>query len=98
MGKLIFFFFNILVLLHYLLQEVLGTFPWLKILYSFQKGIFYLMPHIGLFNGQLSFFIIALQNARCRRLPNRLQEVVCMGIPDICCGTNALIILINFLS
>lgn len=56
------------------------------------------MPHIGLFNGQLSFFIIALQNARCRRLPNRLQEVVCMGIPDICCGTNALIILINFLS
>lgn len=56
------------------------------------------MPHISLFNGQLSFFIIALQNARCRRLPNRLQEVVCMGIPDICCGTNVLIILIKFVS
>ncbi|XP_050474315.1 phospholipid-transporting ATPase ABCA1-like [Bombus huntii] len=77
-----------LVLLHYLLQEVLGNFPWLKILYSIQKEIFYLIPHISLFNGQLSFFIAALQNARCRRLPNRLQEVVCMGIPDICCALN----------
>lgn len=64
------------------------TFNRLKILHSIQKGTFRLIPHVSLFHGQLSFFDIALQNARCRRLPNRLQEVVCLGTEDICCGTN----------
>ena len=43
---------------------------------------------MSLFHGQLSFFNIAIQNARCRQLPNRLQDVVCLAVSDICCGTN----------
>ncbi|KAK9310741.1 hypothetical protein QLX08_000052 [Tetragonisca angustula] len=75
-----------LVLLQYLFHQVTYTFNYLKILHSIQKGTFRLIPHVSLFHGQLSFFNVALQNARCRRLPNRLQEVVCLGTEDICCG------------
>lgn len=87
MNKLIFFYY-ILVLFQYLLHEVINNFDNLKILYSIQKNLFRLIPHVSLFHGQLSFFNIAIQNARCRRLPNRLQDVVCLALSDICCGKN----------
>ncbi|XP_076238688.1 ATP-binding cassette sub-family A member 17 isoform X2 [Calliopsis andreniformis] len=76
----------VLVLLQYLLHEIIGSFESLKVLHVIQKRLFQLIPHVSLFHGQLSFFNVALQNARCRRLPNRLQEVVCLGSRDICCG------------
>lgn len=74
------------VLFQYLLHEVIHNFDNLKILYSIQKNLFRLIPHVSLFHGQLSFFNIAIQNARCRQLPNRLQDVVCLAVSDICCG------------
>lgn len=62
-------------------------FDWLNPLHILQKGIFRLIPYVSLFHGQLSFFNIAVQNARCRRLPNRLHEVVCLARnSDPCCG------------
>lgn len=87
MSKPIFFYY-ILVLFQYLLHEVIHNFDKFKILYSIQKNLFRLIPHVSLFHGQLSFFNIAIQNARCRRLPNRLQDVVCLALSDVCCGTN----------
>ena len=75
-----------LVLLQFLLHEVIHSFENLKVLHAFQKRLFRLIPHVSLFHGQLSFFEVALQNSRCRRLPNRLQDVVCLGFRDICCG------------
>ncbi|XP_076395704.1 phospholipid-transporting ATPase ABCA3 isoform X2 [Megachile rotundata] len=72
-------------LLQYLLHEVIFRFEYLKVLHAIQKRIFRLIPHVSLFHGQYSFFEIAVQNARCRRLPNRLQSVVCLAPMDICC-------------
>ncbi|XP_076173170.1 ATP-binding cassette sub-family A member 17 isoform X2 [Ptiloglossa arizonensis] len=74
------------VLLQYLLHEVIHSFQNLHVLYIIQKRLFRLIPHVSLFHGQLSFFNVAVQNARCRRLPNRLMDVVCLGLRDVCCG------------
>ncbi|CAK9811271.1 Phospholipid-transporting ATPase ABCA3 [Anthophora quadrimaculata] len=74
-----------LVLLQYLFHMVIHSFDSLKVLHSIQKRLFRLMPHVSLFHGQLSFYNIALQNARCRRLPKRLQDIVCLGLMDTCC-------------
>jgi len=65
---------------------VIHSFDWLDPLHVLQKGIFRLIPYVSLFHGQLSFFNIAVQNARCRRLPNRLHDVVCFANRDPCCG------------
>ncbi|XP_076288268.1 phospholipid-transporting ATPase ABCA3 isoform X2 [Lasioglossum baleicum] len=73
------------VLLQYLLHEVIHNFNSLRVLHMIQKRLFRLLPHVSLFHGQLSFFTVALQNARCRRLPNRLLDVVCLGLKDPCC-------------
>nr|XP_034183985.1 retinal-specific phospholipid-transporting ATPase ABCA4-like [Osmia lignaria] len=73
------------VLFQYLLHEVVHSFDRLRILHAIQKRIFRLIPHVSLFHGQLSFFNVAVQNARCRRLPKRLQDVVCLGFKDVCC-------------
>ncbi|XP_053973007.1 retinal-specific phospholipid-transporting ATPase ABCA4-like isoform X1 [Hylaeus volcanicus] len=75
-----------LVLLQYLLHEVIHSFENLRVLYLIQKRLFRLIPHVSLFHGQLSFFDVAIQNARCRRLPDRLLDVVCIGVKDVCCG------------
>ncbi|KOC60391.1 ABC transporter A family member 6 [Habropoda laboriosa] len=75
-----------LVLLQYLLHEVIHSFDSLKVLHSIQKRLFRLVPHVSLFHGQLSFYNVALQNARCRRLPKRLQDIVCLGLMDTCCS------------
>ncbi|XP_011699647.1 PREDICTED: uncharacterized protein LOC105456952 [Wasmannia auropunctata] len=59
----------------------------LRQLYILQKRIFPLMPYVSLFHGQLSFFDVSLQNARCRRLPNNLQDIICLSEQkDLCCG------------
>ncbi|XP_076644769.1 phospholipid-transporting ATPase ABCA3 [Halictus rubicundus] len=73
------------VLLQYLLHQVFYAISELRVLHMIQKRLFRLLPHVSLFHGQLSFFNVATQNARCRRLPNRLLEVVCLGITDVCC-------------
>lgn len=73
-------------LIQYLLHEVIYSFDWLKPLHITQKVIFRLIPYISLFHGELSFFNIAVQNARCRRLPNILQDIVCLVRGDFCCG------------
>ncbi|XP_076622006.1 phospholipid-transporting ATPase ABCA3 [Colletes latitarsis] len=75
-----------LVLIQYLLHEVIHSFTNLNILYIIQKRLFRLIPHVSLFHGQLAFFNVAIQNARCRQLPNRLLDVVCLGYRDVCCG------------
>ncbi|XP_012054736.1 PREDICTED: ATP-binding cassette sub-family A member 1 [Atta cephalotes] len=74
-----------LVIIQYVLHQVLGNFDWLNPLHILQKRIFRLIPYVSLFHGQLSFFNIAVQNARCRRLPNILHGVVCLA-KDPCCG------------
>ncbi|CAL7939780.1 unnamed protein product [Xylocopa violacea] len=75
-----------LVLFQYLLHEVTHSFDYLKVLYSIQKRLLVFIPHVSLFRGQLSFFNVAIQNARCRRLSNQLLNVVCLGNKDVCCG------------
>lgn len=85
----------ILVLVQYLLHQVIHSFDWLNPLHVLQKGIFRLIPYVSLFHGQLSFFNIAVQNARCRRLPNRLHEVVCFARQDPCCGKIIIIFTYN---
>ncbi|XP_011644080.1 retinal-specific ATP-binding cassette transporter-like [Pogonomyrmex barbatus] len=75
-----------LVVIQYLVHEVIHNFDWLNPLHILQKRLFRLIPYVSLFHGQFSFFKIAVQNARCRRLPNKLQEVVCFAkIKDPCC-------------
>ncbi|KZC13655.1 PREDICTED: ATP-binding cassette sub-family A member 1-like [Dufourea novaeangliae] len=75
-----------LVLLQYLFHEVIHSFDSLKVLHIIQKRLFRLIPHVSLFHGHLSFYNVSIQNARCRRLPSRLLDVVCLGVKDICCG------------
>nr|XP_033321242.1 retinal-specific phospholipid-transporting ATPase ABCA4-like isoform X1 [Megalopta genalis] len=74
------------VFLQYLLHQVIHSFTNLRVLHMIQKRLFRLVPHVSLFHGQLSFYNVAVQNARCRRLPNRLLTVVCPRLEDICCG------------
>ncbi|XP_011050473.1 PREDICTED: ATP-binding cassette sub-family A member 1-like isoform X1 [Acromyrmex echinatior] len=74
-----------LVIIQYVLHQVLGNFDWLSPLHILQKRIFRLIPYVSLFHGQLAFFNIAVQNARCRRLPNILHDIVCLA-KDPCCG------------
>ncbi|KYN32310.1 ATP-binding cassette sub-family A member 3 [Trachymyrmex septentrionalis] len=74
-----------LVIIQYVLHQVLGNFDWLSPLHILQKRIFRLIPYVSLFHGQLSFFNIAVQNARCRRLPDILYDIVCLA-KDPCCG------------
>ncbi|XP_011251490.2 retinal-specific ATP-binding cassette transporter [Camponotus floridanus] len=75
-----------LALIQFLLHQVIHSFNWLKPLHIIQKGIFRLIPYISLFHGELSFFNIAAQNARCRRLPNMFQNIICLIPGDVCCG------------
>ncbi|XP_018306221.1 ATP-binding cassette sub-family A member 1 [Mycetomoellerius zeteki] len=74
-----------LVIIQYVLHQVLSNFDWLSVLHILQKRIFRLIPYVSLFHGQLSFFNIAVQNARCRRLPDILHSVACLA-KDPCCG------------
>ncbi|TGZ53371.1 phospholipid-transporting ATPase ABCA3 [Temnothorax longispinosus] len=75
-----------LVVIQYILHGVIHSFDWLNWLHILQKRLFRLIPYVSLFHGQVSFFTIAVQNARCRRLPNRLRDVVCLAYRDPCCG------------
>ncbi|XP_017755068.1 PREDICTED: ATP-binding cassette sub-family A member 1-like [Eufriesea mexicana] len=77
-----------IILLQYLLHQLIHSFNNLRVLHSIQKRLFRLIPHVSLFHGQLAFFNVALQNARCRQLPNQLQDAVCLGFSDICCDLN----------
>ncbi|XP_076762980.1 ATP-binding cassette sub-family A member 17 [Xylocopa sonorina] len=74
-----------LVLFQYLLHEVTSNFANLKVLYSIQKRLAHFIPHVSLFHGQLSFFKVALQNAKCRQLPNQLLDIVCLSYNKVCC-------------
>ncbi|XP_039306572.1 retinal-specific phospholipid-transporting ATPase ABCA4 [Solenopsis invicta] len=74
------------VVIQYLLHEVIHSFDYLNPLHILQKRIFRLIPYVSLFHGQISFLNIAVQNARCRRLPNTLHAVVCFAANDPCCG------------
>ncbi|XP_014205590.1 ATP-binding cassette sub-family A member 1-like [Copidosoma floridanum] len=58
-----------------------------KILRAIQKGLFLFIPYLSFFHSKVSFFSIATQNARCRRLPNLLHDVACLT-KDVCCGLN----------
>ncbi|XP_011879850.1 PREDICTED: retinal-specific ATP-binding cassette transporter-like [Vollenhovia emeryi] len=74
------------VLIQYVLHQVISSFEWLNPLHVLQKRLFRLIPYINLFHGQYAFFTIAVQNARCRRLPNALHAIVCFAAHDPCCG------------
>ncbi|XP_067203645.1 ATP-binding cassette sub-family A member 17-like isoform X1 [Linepithema humile] len=80
-----------LVIIQYLLHQVIHNFDWLNWLHIMQKRIVRLIPYISLFHDELSFFETAVQNTRCRRLPNRLHDIVCLSrsrdnSADPCCG------------
>ncbi|XP_032690164.1 phospholipid-transporting ATPase ABCA1-like isoform X2 [Odontomachus brunneus] len=72
------------VIIQYLLNELMHSFDQLKVLHIIQKKIVRLIPYVSLYNGQLFFFNIAEQNARCRRLPNKFHEITCF-VRDRCC-------------
>nr|XP_012216462.1 PREDICTED: uncharacterized protein LOC105668591 [Linepithema humile] len=79
------------VIIQYLLHQVIHNFDWLNWLHIMQKRIVRLIPYISLFHDELSFFETAVQNTRCRRLPNRLHDIVCLSrsrdnSADPCCG------------
>lgn len=61
------------------------SFDNLRVLHIIQKRILRFIPYVSLFHGQLSFYNIAIQNARCRRLPDKLHEITCL-VADPCCG------------
>lgn len=77
--------FFTLVLIQYVLHQVLYNFDSLRTLHNLQKRLFRLIPHVSLYHGQYAFFNIAVQNARCRRLPNVLLDMAC-NANDVCCG------------
>ncbi|XP_014485767.1 PREDICTED: ATP-binding cassette sub-family A member 1-like [Dinoponera quadriceps] len=74
-----------LVIIQYVLHELIHTFDNLKLLHIIQKRMFRLIPYVSLYHGHLAFYNIAMQNARCRRLPNKLHEITCF-VRDPCCG------------
>ncbi|XP_011706236.1 PREDICTED: uncharacterized protein LOC105461440 [Wasmannia auropunctata] len=77
------------VFIQYFLLEVIHSYDWLHPLFILQNRIFPLIPYVSLFHGQLSFFEISLENARCRRLPNNYQDLICLLEQyDICCELN----------
>ncbi|XP_078049321.1 phospholipid-transporting ATPase ABCA3 isoform X2 [Augochlora pura] len=78
------------VLLQYLFHQVIYSLTNLQVLHMIQKRLFRLVPHVSLFHSQIAFYNVALQNARCRRLPNRLLTVVCLGIKDVCCDLDCM--------
>lgn len=73
------------VIIQFLVHQLVHNFDYLDVLHIIQKRILRLIPYVSLFHGQISFFNIAVQNARCRRLPNRLRNVTCL-LRDPCCG------------
>ncbi|EZA61865.1 hypothetical protein DMN91_006090 [Ooceraea biroi] len=75
-----------IVLIQYLLHQVVYSLENLKALHSLQKRLFRLIPYVSLFHGQYAFFVTAVQNARCRRLPNKLHDIICIVEKDPCCG------------
>jgi len=75
------------VIIEFLLNQLMYSIKSLEPLYMIQKKIFRLLPYISLFHGQLAFFTIAVKNARCRRLPNKLYDIIChLTQRDPCCG------------
>lgn len=59
-----------------LVEMITGAMTKLKTLYSIQKIVFRLIPHITFFHAQVEFYDTALKNARCRRIPNKLQHIL----------------------
>lgn len=57
-----------------------------KIFRKIQSNLFLLIPHVSFIYGHLSFHNSLIQNARCRRMPNKLLEVSCISGLDPCCG------------
>ncbi|KAH0563704.1 hypothetical protein KQX54_004906 [Cotesia glomerata] len=57
-----------------------------KIFRKIQSNLFLLIPHVSFIYGHLSFHNSLIQNARCRRMPNKLLEVSCINGFDPCCG------------
>ncbi|XP_014296992.1 phospholipid-transporting ATPase ABCA1 [Microplitis demolitor] len=57
-----------------------------KIFRKIQSNLFLLIPHVSFIYGHLSFHNALVQNARCRRMPNKLLEVSCISGMDPCCG------------
>lgn len=53
-----------------------------------QAGLLPLLPYVSFFHTQLSFFITAHINAKCRRLPNEFYDLQCKQyhVRDVCCG------------
>ncbi|KAL7306039.1 hypothetical protein TKK_0001504 [Trichogramma kaykai] len=58
-----------------------------QIIRPIQKGLFLLVPYVSFFHNQISFFITAQTNARCKRMPNEFYDESCRSSPrfDICC-------------
>ncbi|XP_017876215.1 ABC transporter A family member 1-like [Ceratina calcarata] len=77
-----------LVIVQYLLHEVIYGYNKLRVLHSIQKRLFRLIPYVSVFHGQYAFFEVALQNSRCRRLPDKLLEAACLVYKDRCCDLN----------
>ncbi|OAD58503.1 ATP-binding cassette sub-family A member 3 [Eufriesea mexicana] len=73
------------VLLQYILHQLIHSFNNLRVLHSIHKRLLGLIPHVSLFQGLFSFFNVALQNMRCRRLPNQLLDAFCLNFSDMCC-------------
>ncbi|XP_011141339.1 ATP-binding cassette sub-family A member 1 [Harpegnathos saltator] len=74
-----------IVIIQYLLHILVYSFDSLKVLHIIQKRILRLIPYVSLYHGQIAFFNTAMQNARCRRLPNKLHDITCF-VRDPCCG------------
>ncbi|KAF7399046.1 hypothetical protein HZH66_006943 [Vespula vulgaris] len=76
-----------IVFIQYLLHVVIQSFQNLKVLHSFQKQLFRFIPYVSFFHGQLSFFTVAVTNAKCRRFPSKILNALCdMGYMDPCCS------------
>ncbi|XP_035743056.1 phospholipid-transporting ATPase ABCA1-like [Vespa mandarinia] len=66
-----------IVFIQYLLHKVIQSFENLKVLHSFQKRLFRFIPYVSFFHGQLSFFTVAVTNAKCRRFPSKILQTLC---------------------
>lgn len=55
-------------------------------LYPYEHWSLLFLPYVSFYNAQLDFYVVGLQNSRCRRMDNYLIEISCRGsYSDPCC-------------
>ncbi|XP_058807248.1 phospholipid-transporting ATPase ABCA1-like isoform X2 [Phymastichus coffea] len=73
-------------LVMYAMKASLSRYKSVEIIRYVQKGVFLCVPYVSFFHTQMSFYLTAMVNARCAKMPNEFYDSQCEQSYDVCCN------------